>query len=369
MIREAARAALFGALLAACAPSLTRSYVEERSAAERAYAAGRYDESAEHWRKAERQATRKRDRTEARFRAAASLRRAGRSREARELYAALLRDTPKSSRAARAAFELADIEIEQGQSDAGYAALERALRKYPSAGMAPSELRRYLTWLEDHGGDARVLGYLQGARESFARTELAEHVEYLFADRLEKLGRSAEARARFVSVAERFPYPRGALWDDALYRAAELEARLGRPREAIALLERMLREHEPSSLQGSYTRSRFAQARFRIAELYRDALHDDARARREFQRVWDESPTSLLRDDALWHKARLEHAAGDRDDACSTLALLTRKAEHSRFAACARALCPGLEPPKAAGPCHDYVVRELGQEGSGEARD
>ncbi len=116
---------------------------------------------------------------------------------------------------------------------------------------------------------------------------------------------------------------------------------------------------EPSSLkQGSYERPRYAAARYRVAELYRDRIGDKPRAVREFRRVWDEHPTSLLKDDALWQAARLEHDRGEAGAACKLMKVLVSEAPDSRFAACASALCPSVRP--AQGECHAYVLRELG---------
>lgn len=347
-----------GLIVAACAPTLPRSFTEARAAAERAYAAGRYDEAAEHWKAAEQAADRKRDQTEARYRRAAALRRAGRHEEAQALLGELGRTRPKSSRAARAAFEHADIEIEHGDAERGFAELEQAIRKYPRSGLALGALGRLARHREDRAGADAALALLAEVARSGGSAELREQALYDRSRLLEKLGRDAEALAAYLDTASRYPYPRGALWDDALWAASLLEEKLGQPGRAIDHLERMLREKEPSSLnQGSYERPRYAAARFRVAELYRDRIGDKPRAVKEFRRVWDEHPTSLLRDDALWQAARLERELGHADGACKLLEKLVRDAPDSRFSRCANVLCPSLTPAK--GDCHAYVVRDL----------
>ena len=55
----------------------------------------------------------------------------------------------------------------------------------------------------------------------------------------------------YLETARRHPYPEGALWDDALFRAALCEEKVGRPRQAIAVLESMLTEREEAHLSGS----------------------------------------------------------------------------------------------------------------------
>lgn len=352
------RPALLCLVLAACAPTLPPGFTEERAAAERAYAAGRYEEAAEHWARAEQAAERRRDQTEARYRRAAALRRAGRNAEAQALLAALGTDRPKSARAARAAFDHADIEIEHGDAEKGWTELEAAIRAHPRSGLALGALSRLARHREERAGAEAALGLLAEVGEKGGSSELREQALYERARLLEKLGRDEQALAAFLDTATRYPYPAGALWDDALYSASLLDEKLGRPARAIEHLERMLREQEPSSLnQGSYARPRYGAARFRVAELYRDRVGDKARAAREFRRVWDEHPTSLLKDDALWQAARLERELGRQDRACDLMETLVEGSPDSRFARCANALCPTQKP--ARGECHEYVIREL----------
>ncbi len=306
---------------------------------------------------AEKAADRKRDRNEARYRAAQSLERAGRHKEAERLLTTV---DQKSSRAARAAFDHAVIQIDHGNVDQGYRELEAMMRKYPASGVAAAALGRLVRRREDQGNTAAAISYLESLRSPFRGTELSERVEYAYAEELDKAHRTTAARDQYLRVADRFPYPFGALWDDALWKASLAEEKLGNVPRAIVHLERMLKEKEPSSLGGSYQRPRYAAARFRIAELYRDKIRDPARAAREFRRVWDENPTSLLRDDALWQEARVEHEMGDQSRACSTLKKLIADEADSRFAPCAPRLCPGLDAP-AHRECRAYIVRDLTQ--------
>lgn len=353
------RGILLAALVsAACAPTLPRPYLEARAAAERAYTSGRYDEAAEHWKEAARQAKRPRNRDEALYRVGAALDRAGRYPQAEAAYDRLLALAPHSGRAARAAYDRAVIEVEHGDSAKGYRMLDKVMRDYPRSGPAVSALHRTLLHDDQQGGPTKALAELDRLIPELDRTELSERLHFAYAEYLDKAGRTRAARDRYLYTAKRFPYPYGALWDDALYRASQDDEKLGDYRAAIAVLRRMLSHQEPSSMQGSYERPRFDQAQMLIATLYRDKLHDLAAARRAFHKVWTDHPTSLLKDDALWDEALLARKAGDGDAACSVLSTLTHGMPDSRYVPCAGELCPTAPPAPKGRSCHDYIKRQ-----------
>lgn len=347
---------LLCALVVACAPTLPRPYLESRAQALREYAAGRYDGAAESWLAAARSAERKKDRNEALYRAGAAYRRAGRYGDADRVFSQLLEASPRASRAARAAYDRAVDAIEHGDAEQGWHLLDRALADYPDAGTAGPAVDRILRKAEDDGGVKAARAALDRLIKRLDDHEISEHLHFRYAGLLEADGQLAAARDRYVYCADRFPYPLGRFWDDALWKAADLEDRLNRPAEAIALLERMLREREPSSLNGTYHRPRMAAAQMRVGELYRDRLHDGAAARRAFRRVATDFSVSVFVDDALWSEARLARAAGDERSACQALDLLVDVRKDSRYVACAPRLCSSA---KARGECRDYISREL----------
>jgi len=359
-LRRAFALALGFALLACGGPQLPASYVHARDAAEHAYGEGHFEAAAKLWLDAAKAAQEPRDRNEARYRAAASYERARKLEPARALYTQLA--AGNSERAPRSAFALADLQLEAGDEAGGYAALEAAVRKYPTSGVASLALRRYFAELADHGGDEAVLAYIARVEPALDQGELAEQLLYERAQRLNAQGKNAEARDAYLVVADRFPYPHGAYWDDALFHASECEQRLGHSARAVALLERMLAAREESHLSGSYDRPRFAEAAYRVGELYRDELKDFPAARLAFHSVYVSFPTSTLRDDALWQEALIARRAS-ASDACAPLALLVRDLPESRYAPCAQEICPSarLTPPR---PCRDYIQRELGNDSS-----
>lgn len=352
-----------GALLAAlfllsCAPALPPAYVRDRDAAEGAYARGDFARAAAHWLGAAHSASSARDRNDARYRAATSYERAGDIAQAKRIYGELA--SGKSDRAARATFALADLQLRAGDSAGGNAALEAAARKYPDSGVANLALRRYFAALAETGGDQAVLAYIERAEPVLDQTSLAEQLLYERARRLDALGKVAAARDAYLVVADRFPYPHGAYWDDALFHGADCELRLSAPQRAVALLQRMLSAREASHLSGSYERPRFAEAAYRIGELYRDQLGDPEAARRAFHGVFIAFPSSTLRDDALWQEALLARKS-DRTAACAPLSVLVQQLSDSRYAPCAHELCPHLASVPGR-ECATYIERELQSE-------
>jgi tetratricopeptide (TPR) repeat protein len=357
--------AVLALLLGGCGGSATPQARSE-AAAERAYAAGRYDEAAEQWQRAEAASTRAEERDEARYRRAACLTRAGRFEEAHTALTELIRRSPRGPRSARAAYDRALLSIEHGEGNgngnttAGYAELDEAIRSHPNAGTAPAALKRYVEWLRPQG-TAQVRAYLRSLSE-LARSELDEYVLYYDAEALLDGGDLEAARAAFAKVAERHPYPSGVLWDDAIWHAAELDARLGDVRLAISRLEELLSHREAAYIQGSYERPRYAEAQFRIAELYRDRLSDPRAARAAFERVWTAHPGSRLRDDAKWNAALLAASVGDPPSACKDLEELARAVPLSRYVPCAAHVCPSMKAAPGAGECHDYVIRPAAEQ-------
>jgi tetratricopeptide (TPR) repeat protein len=346
------------ALLAAAActgwPRVDPRFAEHARAADEHDARGRHRAAAEAWLAAARETPRAHDRDEAVYRAARSYERAGDAGRAEALLLGLTRG--RGARAARAAFDRARLVGERDPARGEALRLE-ALRAHPGSGVAPHALRTYLSGVEARDGEDGALARCRALLQELAATELDETLGYECAARSERRNELEAARAGYLRTAERHPYPRGALWDDALTGAARCEERLGRPQAAVATLERLLAEREHSLGLGSYERSRYAEARFHIAELYRDALGDPSRARAEFHRVASEHDTSLLGDDALFEAARLEERAGDQARACRTLRSLAERYPESRFVGCGRLICTSA--PAGRRECADVTERKL----------
>jgi tetratricopeptide (TPR) repeat protein len=357
-LTERARAGILGVALAVaaggtldgCAPKVDARFARGAELAETLETGGRYREAANAWLDVSRTAHSRHDRDEALYRAAGAYERASELARSEALLVTLERG--RGERAARAAFDRARL-VSTGDPGRGQALRLAALRAHPDSGVAPQALRRYLEDVEAEAGAPAALERCTALAKELAATELDEAVRYDCAARSELSGDLATARAGYLATAERHPYPHGALWDDSLAGAARCEERLGRPAAAVALLERMLAEREHSIGIGSYERPRYAEARFHIAELYRDRLGDPSRARQEFRRVLDDHSASLLCDDALFEEARLAARAGDGPAACDAVRLLASRFPESRFVGCSGLVCAGS--PEGKRPCPEVV--------------
>lgn len=346
--------------LAGCASTPT-PYALAVAAGARAESAGRYREAAARYDEAARVAVKPRDREHAAYLAAMVLVRAGDMADADRRLAPIATATPPGERAAEAAWRRARFRLEQGPADEARAAVEDVALRFPSSGVGRVALLRLLELEDEAGGPERTIAKIDALRAGpLGRSELAQSLEYQRALRLDRAGRSAEARDAFVACARAHRYPHGPLTDDALWRASEIDLRLGHTEAALADLEEMVEPLEHSHMTGSYVRPRFEDALFRIAVLLRDHLHDRVRARKAFRRVFDELPDSRLRDDAAWAEAQLALEDGDRRDACRRLSALVAVRPHSRYVPCAAELCPDVTRPKdsrAPSACRAYIQR------------
>jgi tetratricopeptide (TPR) repeat protein len=346
------------ALAAACGSPPAPAYVRENEAALAQSKRGQHAQAAQTYERAAAAAEQPRDAEEARFRAAESYARAGDVEHARTLLQALAKDCRDLERRARADFAIADLLEHAGQDQAADEWRVAALQRNPASGNARAALTRHIDYLREHGGSVAVLAFLDSEHTRLASTELGEAVCYFRARELDDTGQTAQARDGYLDCADRYGYPRGLYWDDALFRAAEKEVALGTPERAIAHLERLLSERESANLVGSYERGRYAEAQLKLGEIYRDALHDPARARRELRKVWSNHPKSRLADDALFEEALLAHGQQDEPGTCEPLAIIVQQLPDSRYTACAHELCARL--PAGARPCHDYIKRAAG---------
>jgi len=165
----------------------------------------------------------------------------------------------------------------------------------------------------------------------------------------ERRGRPDEALARYDEIWKR--YPRGPLFDDALFTAAQLLRKLGRSGEAAERLARLAQAYTSAVLVGHYHQERLIESMFLLGQVYLRELNRPDQAITTLQQLLVRQPSSRLADDALLLMAeaalRLQPAARPR--ACGYLARLFRDYPDSNHQRAAQALqrdqqCPSDRP-------------------------
>lgn len=346
--------------IAACAPNRGDEYTKSLAAARRAYSAGRFDEAAVKYDDAAKQAKVPRDAVFMRYEAALARARAGDVARAASELRAIATAKPPNAYSAQAAFKAADLAIDSDPA-AGHAELAAIPVEFPDSGVAQVAVVRLARWDNELGGPAKAIERLDAMRRKVTGKNVEQTVAYERAKRLAVLERHREARDAFLDIAARWPYPFGSYFDDSLYRASEMEERLGRVREAVAVLERLLSHREVSSFMGSYERPRYIPAILRIAKLYEEKLNERGKARDALHRLYADFKTSTLRDDALWREAELWRRDGDTSTMCDRLDTLASDFPDSRYVPCAIEKCPSIKRSskgKAPKTCHAYLTRE-----------
>lgn len=352
---------LFGVALAAaaCGPDHGAAYEKSVAEAEHAIHNGRFDDAALRWDEAAKTAKLPRDAVYARYEAALARVRAGDvARGAAELRA-LADAKPPNAYSAQAAFQAALVALASDEARGAHE-LEDVVVRFPNDGVAQVAVL-HLARRDDARGPAAAIEHLDRLRARTQGTAVEPTILYERAKRLAAEGRDVEARDAFLDIAQRWPYPFGAYFDDALYRAAEIDEKLGRYKEAIGHLQRLLSVRETSSFIGTYERPKYVPALLRIAEIEETKLHDNAAAREALHRLYADFATSTLRDDALWREAELWRKDGDADKACDRLSTLASDFPDSKYVPCASVRCPKIARPKkskAPQTCHPYILRD-----------
>lgn len=348
------------ALLAGCGgPSRGDAYLRSLAEARREHHDGRFELAASKFDEAAKTAKLPRDAVYARYEAALARARAGDVARAAAELRALATTKPPTAYSAQAAFKAAELARRNDQA-AGIRELEAVIVDFPESGVAQVALATVLRHDDESSPDV-ALAHLERLAPRVKGTKVEEKVLYERAKHLDALGRTEVARDAFIDVANKWPYPFGAFNDDALFRAGEMEEKLGRPKEAIALYERLLAQREVSSFMGTYERPRYLPAILRIAQLYEEKLNDRAKARATLHRLYTDHTTSTMRDDALWREAELWRKDGDTSTACDRLATLASDFPDSRYVPCTSVRCPSVKRPaksKAPATCHEYLMRE-----------
>ncbi len=359
--------------LAGCATDHGASYTRALAAASRDESSGRFGDAARAYDRSAQVATTRADAYHALYLGGRMYEQNHELELATARLDAVARITPPAEDSSAAALAAAKIRVRAGDP-AGRAALRDIVVRFPASGAARVALHETVDDLRDTRGAPAAEAWLASltvTAPELAHEELAQDIAYGIAGLREAQGDLAGARARYLDVAARWPYPRGSLWDDALFHASALAEKLGEPREAITDLETMLAQHENAHFTGSYQRSRYDPAAFHLAEIWRDELHDRAKARQAFHDLYTTMTHSLLRDDALWQESLLWAEEGDTGTACERLETLAGDFPDSRYVPCAAARCPRItRAPDSRAPrtCRPAIERAATEQQAKDAR-
>jgi tetratricopeptide (TPR) repeat protein len=352
----------------ACTPPVRGDEYEAAiAAASRDEGAGRFAAAVAEYERAEAVGLINRDRDHARWAAAEITARSGDvAGAARRLEVIAADDSDEHQ--AEAAYRLVRLRIDSGDDERGWRDLEDIPRRFPTHGVAHVALRRLVEHADEKGPQAG-LDELRSLDRDLETGELAPMVAYLEAEHLEALGDEKGAREAYGAIADRWPYPFGAFFDDSLWHASLLDEKLGHDQAAADDLQRLLDQRETTSIMGTYERPRYVPAIVRLGELYRDRLHDHPRARDAFHRLYADFAHSVERPKGLWLEADLWREDGDAGKACERLATLVGAFPDSRYVPCAVERCPGLKRPAKSGApreCHEYITRKERPEPAGD---
>jgi TolA-binding protein len=355
--------------LGGCAHSRGQAYDQDFAVAHRAETAGRFTDASAAYDEAAKVAARDRDRDEARYLAGVMLLLAGDVRDGVARLTPIAEATPPQEESAIAAYRIAEAHLDHGDPERGWGEMERIVARFPSSGVAHPALQRVLMHDDETKGKAASLAYLKSLEKGpLADSEVGELIAYEAALRMRDTGDHQGARDAFIAMAQRWPYPHGTLFDDALYHASEEDERLGRYQEATADLRLLLQEREvvgpfvalrPNNMFGSYQRRRMTPAQIRLAYLLAMRLGDRAGARDVLHTLYADFKTSDRRAEALWLEAELWRDDGDPATSCDRLATLVQDFPDSRYVPCSHDVCATVALPEKSGApksCHAYLI-------------
>jgi tetratricopeptide (TPR) repeat protein len=308
--------------LSACAPTLSKprgnDHLNALAEAQTAQHHGRLDDAIADYQRAADTAERKVDRDEALYRQSRVYARKGDFKGAIAVCDKLGDEKLIARRTLRARLDASryrlreNIEVEKAEND-----LRDLMEDEPDSAAAQSALRLLVVRHVDDVEDKEVgLAWIRETRAQVKQSSLGEPLMGAEAELLMQLKRKDEAKLVLQRQVQRYPYPQGRRWDDALWQLADIALEDENPKEAIDYLQQMVDAHEVSFVIASYTRPRMPKAALRIARIYRDDLRDPDKALNAYALVRSEFPRSTVVDDSLAEEAEMRIARGERDEGC-----------------------------------------------------
>ncbi len=230
---------------------------------------------------------------------------------------------------ATAVYRAGKLRLELGQEVKGYELLWRAVTDYPDAPAADYALREVV--IDGRRRDVvqlyQVLGQLA---THLGDTEVGDNLLYWMAE-LARNDFSDDAAA--LQLLDRIAdgYPKGALFDDALWHGAAIARSEGDPSGAVTRYRRLLKTREVAWFTGSYNSEWFDDSWLQMGITLRDDLENYSGALKAFRMIPEDYPASILRDDAMWERAVTYERMGKGERACKALQTLHKKWPDSKY--------------------------------------
>lgn len=243
----------------------------------------------------------------------------GRTDEALAGYEAMCRrDAPYP----RACYDLSRLLFELERRAEAREATVAFVTRFPESALAPTAVKRLGRHYADSGRLEEGVAELHGMARQVAGTDVEDSVIYEIA-RLHRKAGQLEAEARELERIVAMERWNSQLWNDAIWRLAEVRGEQGDPAAEERVLKRLLASRESSVLIGSYTTGYHDDAMLRLGQLRLEQGRTDA-AYDTFIELsrWK---TSRARDDGLLWAAKTRLAQRRVDDACALLARLLER--------------------------------------------
>lgn len=311
-------------LFAGCVPTISEprspEHVQALAEGERHMGHGRHEEAAESFALAAEEAERRVDLDEALYRQTRALIELERYDEAIAILQEVADRRPVSRRTGRAMFEIALIRLDHmQQTEQAMQDFERVMREASDDGLGSRSLYYILRDYESKADSAGAIAFCDRLLVDLGNTTLGDDLLRAKANLQLLTGDRTGARASLEEIVRRYPYPYGQRWDDAIVTLAEMDVEDGQPRQAIERLEALVFRNEETNLVGSYTLPSMPRAQMRIAEIYRDELHELEAASDAYEHLLRRFPRSNLRDDALYQAGIMWLGANEKRRGCRFL--------------------------------------------------
>ncbi len=244
----------------------------------------------------------------------------GRVNDALDGYLSLCNESPSYT---RACFDRARLLFEVGDVEKARTLAVELISRYPNGPFTLSAVKRlarsYLDGNAIKAGRMVMTALAKPLKDTEIWDTLVFEAAHLAREEKDVEGETFEL-TRLVNQSGRW---QSQLWDDAVWRLAEINRQTGRTDEEVRWLTKLKDAQESSRLIGSYTSPFYDDALLRLGEIHL-SRNDFDRARIEFGTL-SQLSTSRKNDDGLLGLARVDLAEGRILDACAKLAEVQRQ--------------------------------------------